>query len=84
MIAIRGLAVVAIFGCVAIALAPTSGADPARKDALSFARQAERACLATNAQKLVLRRPDRACAVDMYDKLVSRVDRPQLAAIHHL
>ena len=54
MIAIRGLAVVAIFGCVAIALAPTSGADPARKDALSFARQAERACLATNAQKLVL------------------------------
>jgi hypothetical protein len=98
MIAIRGLAVIAISGCAAIALASQGGADPVREtfsigfryDAdkpamdnyLAFARQAERACSMTNGQRLSLRRVDRACVEDLLDKVVVRMDRPQLAEIH--
>jgi hypothetical protein len=98
MIAIRGLAALAILGCSAIALAPHGAADPAREtfsiafryDAgkpaldnyLSFARQAERVCSVTRGQRLVLRSVDRACVEDLLGKVVARMDRPQLAAIH--
>ena len=87
----------AFFGCAAIALSP-SHADPAREtfeigfryDAgkpaldnyMSFAREAERACSGPNGQRLIARRIDRACVEDLLDKVVSRMDRPQLAAIH--
>ena len=90
----------AISGCAAIALAPSSSADPAREtfsvsfryDAgkpafdnyLTFMRQAERACTATNGQRMTARRVDRVCVEDLLDKVVARLDRPQLAAIHDL
>jgi len=98
MIAIRGLAALAILGCSAIALAPRSDSDPVpetfsiafRYDAgkpaldnyLSFARHAERVCSVTSGLRLVLRSVDRACVEDLLDKVVERMDRPQLAAIH--
>ncbi len=98
MIAIRGLAAIAVAGCTAIALAPRGGADPAREtisisflyDAdkpamdnyLVFARQAERACSMTNGQRLSLRRVDRACVEDLLEKVVVGMDRPRLAEIH--
>ena len=97
MIAIRGLAVAAFVGCAAIALSP-SHADPAREafsigfryDAgkpaldnyLSFAHQAERACADVSGKRLVSRRADEACVEDLLAKVVSRMARPQLAAIH--
>jgi len=100
MIAIRGLAVLAVSGCAAIALAPQSGADPAREvfsvgfryDAdktaidnyLGFARQAERVCSVTDGQRLILRQIDRACVDDLLGKVVVRMDRPQLAEIHDI
>ena len=100
MIAIRGLAAVAISACAAIALTPHSDADPAREtfsigfryddgkpafdNYLAFARQAERACSVTNGQPLPLRRVDRACVAGLLDKVVARMNRPQLADIHDL
>lgn len=91
---------IAVSSCAVIALAPLGGADTAReafsisfrydagKPALdnyvSFARQAERACAAPMLNTKGVRRIDRACVEDLLDKVVVRMERPQLAEIHTL
>lgn len=98
MIAIKGLAVAAVLGAGVLALAPRSIAGPgvetftltftydAEKSALDnylgFVRAAERACEADNARALAMRKHERACVGDVIDRLVERMGRPELAAVH--
>lgn len=98
MILMRVLAAAAVTGCTAIALAPHSDADPARvtfkigfhydadKSALdnylAFTNQADRACRIPNGRGVDMGRVDRACAEDLLEQVVRRMERPQLASIH--
>lgn len=98
MLIMRVLAAVAVTGCAAIALAPHSDADPARvnfqisfrydadKSALdnylAFTSQAKRACRIPNGHGVDMGRVDQACAEDLLQQLVARMERPQLASIH--
>lgn len=100
MIAIKGLATLAVAGVVAIALAPRGAADPGqetfslefRYDAsrpavenyLAFIKQAERACASPGMRALDLRRHEQACMEDVMDQLVAAMGRRELAAIHDL
>ncbi len=100
MIAIRGLALAAIAGASAIALAPPAAAEPRREtftlevryDAtrsaldnyLAFARQIERACDQHGMRGLDVRKQERTCAHDTMDQLIGRMDRAELGEIHDL
>jgi len=100
MIAIRGLALAALAGASAIAVAPPVTADrdgasftiKARYDAtrtaldnyLAFARQIERACKQRGVRGLEVREQERACARETMDQLVGRMDRAELNDVHDL
>lgn len=98
MIAIRGLALAAVAGALAIAFAPRAAAEPGRASLglearhvatrspldnyLALARQIERACKHDGVRGLDMRKQERACARETMDRLVGRMDRAGLAAIH--
>ena len=98
MIAIRGLAVAAVLGVAAIAMAPRVGAEPGREkfalefrydstrkpvdNYVAFARQIERACENPGRLGLAMRHHDVACVEDMLDHLIARMARAELADIH--
>lgn len=100
MIAIRGLALAAVAGALAIAFAPRAAAEPgrvsftleARYDAtrsaldnyLAFARQIERACKQHGVRGLDVREKERDCARETMDRLVGRMDRADLTALNDL
>lgn len=98
MVAIKGLAVAAIAGAAAIAVAPRSAAEPgrepftieARYDAsrsaldnyIGFARLIQRACEAHGVRSLEAREQERACVLETLDRLVAGMDRAELAEVH--
>lgn len=98
MIAIRGLACVAVLGAANVAFAPRMAADPGREgftvafrydetktpldNYLAFARQAERACSGRGVRPLDQRARDRACAEALIAQMVSAMGRDDLANIH--
>ncbi len=98
MIAIKGLALAAVAGVSAIALAPRSAAGPdveqftiaftydAEKPALDnylgFVREAERACAAGGSRGLDIRKHEQACVEDLIARLVEKMGRTDLAAVH--
>lgn len=100
MIAIKGLATLAVAGVAAIALAPRGAADPGREtfslefrygaarpaveNYLAFIGQAERACAAPGMRALDLRRHAQACVDDVMDRLVAAMGRRELADLHQL
>jgi hypothetical protein len=98
MVAIKGLAVVAVAGVAVIALAPRVAAEPGRENFqievrydtarsaldnyLAFARLIERTCEAHGVRGLDARRRERACVRETLDRLVSGMDRAELAEVH--
>lgn len=98
MFLMRVLAAAAVTGCTAIALAPHGDADPAREtftigfryhadksaldNYLAFANQAARACRIPGGRGIEMGRVDRACAENLLEQVVTRMERPQLASIH--
>lgn len=98
MIAIRGLALAAVAGALAIAFAPRGAAEPGGASLalaapyvatrspldnyLALARQIERACKHQGVRGLDVRKQERDCARETMDRLVGRMDRAGLAAIH--
>ena len=98
MIAIRGLAAVAVLGTAALALNPLANAGPDRDSVtvaftydaakapldnyLAFTRQAERACAERAVRTLDQRVFDRACAEDLIAQMVVAMGRADLADIH--
>jgi hypothetical protein len=97
MIAIRGIAAVAILGVAAIAAAPRAASDTAANftlefrfdtarsaldNYLAFARAAEDACSGQGPRRLDLRQLERACVEDVMERLVAAMGRSDLAAIH--
>jgi len=100
MIAIRGLALAAVAGASAIALAPRAAAQSGREmftievryDAsrtaldnyIAFARQVERACEQRGVRGLLTFQQERVCMRETMDKLVAGMDRAELGDIHAL
>lgn len=100
MIAIRGLALAAVAGASAIALAPRTAAEPghvsfsvevrydtarsALDNYLAFARQIERACEQHGVRGLDAYQRQQACVRDTMDRLVGRMDRADLNEVHEL
>jgi hypothetical protein len=98
MIAIKGLALAAIAGVSAIALAPRSVAGPdvehftiaftydaetsALDNYLGFLRLAERACVTGGTRGLDVRKHEQACVEDLIARLVEKMGRTDLAAVH--
>jgi len=98
MIAIRGLAALAVLGTTALAVSPRAASEPGREtftltfryDAekspldnyVAFARQAERACAAPGLRPLEQREHDRACVEDLLDRMVAGMGRADLAELH--
>lgn len=98
MIAIRGLAAIAVLGTAALAFGTHAGAEPGREtftvafrhDAtktaldnyLAFVRKAERACAVPGLRSLDQRVRDRACAEALVEKTVIAMGRADLSDIH--